>query len=83
MDEYQHAELHREFMKQFHAVMARHQGKTSSELTEIFEREGLLALALRLPDVRQALTIVLLQSVFRNTATGEEYLDLDEERLLT
>ena len=82
MDEHLHATLYHRFVKYLKVVVEQHSGITSEEFTQVFEREGILTMAMRLPEVRQALTILLLQSMYRNKETGELYLDLDEETLI-
>jgi hypothetical protein len=82
MDEHLHAMMYRTFVAQLDAVMQQPSGLTSEELTGVFEREGIVTMAMKLPEVRQALTIVLLQSLYRDKDTGEVYLDLDEETLI-
>ncbi len=82
MDEHLHAETYHTLLERISSLLKEHGGLTSEELTGLFEHEGVLSLAMRLPEVRQALTIVLIQGLYHDTETGELFLDLDEERLI-
>jgi hypothetical protein len=81
MDEHTHATLYRALVNRLSATTKAHSGLTAAEFTQVFEDQGILTQAMELPEVRQALTVVLLQAMYRDD-TGELYLDLDEESLL-
>jgi hypothetical protein len=54
----------------------------SATFTTAFEGEKILTMARRLPEGRHAWTVVRLQGIDSDKATGEAALDLDEAPLI-
>jgi hypothetical protein len=82
MDEHQHAALHRDFLRRVHTAIRELNGVKIEAFQDALEREGLLTMALQLPEVRRTLTTVLFNSLTVDPETGEEGLDIDESALI-